>query len=245
MSDKDYAQIFVLEDNIDAWNIVDRALNDKYTLVHAKTVAEARSILERERFDLLLLDVVLPDATGFELCSWAQTQPFLKGIPIVFLTSKGELDARLQGFELGADDYIPKPCTMKELRARIDVKIRRRKQAVGLQFDGLTINFLEQRVLARIDNKVQELDLTPREYKLLTYLARHAGSVLTRSQILREVWGGATESSSNINVSSRSIDTHIAALRKKMGPFARYIKSVHGAGYRFQPPPQRSSERSA
>jgi DNA-binding response OmpR family regulator len=105
--------------------------------------------------------------------------------------------------------------------------MRRRQQVEQLVFNDLIINFLEQRVIGKTPGGQREIDLTPREYRLLCYLARNCGVALSREDILKAVWG------ESMHVSNRSIDTHVAALRRKMGPMARHIKSVHGTGYRF------------
>lgn len=220
-------RILVLEDSVDQWQLIDRALNEAYQLTPATTLQDAYKAIESERYDLFLLDVLLPDGQGYDFCSYVRGRAATKDVPIVFLTSKAELEHRLAGFEVGGDDYITKPCTMKELRARIDVKMRRRQAVEQLVFNDLMINFLEQKVIAKTPAGPQQIDLTPREYRLLCFLARNSGAVLSREEIMKSVWG------EQMHVSNRSIDTHVAALRRKLGAQARHIKSVHGTGYRF------------
>ena len=224
--------VLLIEDSADAFQLVKRALGASVHLEWAKTVRQATEMLDRKCFDLILLDVSLPDGDGFQLCSVMQTHDRWKTIPVLFVTARNSVADRVLGFSVGADDFISKPYDLTELKARVDAKIRKRERMKAaadiLVFDDLQINKASQK--ATVDGgggAPRDLGLTPIEFKILLLLASQPGVVMSRDQILNSVWG------ENIHVYSRSVDTHISKLRKKLGDSCPYIASVHGAGYRF------------
>ena len=176
--------------------------------------------------DLILLDVMLPGKDGFDVCRDLR-RAGLK-MPIILLTAKTQEAEKILGLELGADDYVTKPYSPRELRARIKAALRRASDALPqtYRFDDVEVNFT--RFEARRGGRL--LELTPIEFKLLTVLVRHRGQVLTRQQLLDEVWGRDTF------VTDRVVDNRILNLRKKIEPVPaapRYVSNVRGAGYRF------------
>jgi DNA-binding response OmpR family regulator len=220
-------RILLVEDTKEHAALITESLGDGYQITWCQSMKDALRSVSSEVYDLFLLDIMLPDGDGYQILAQLKNQAHSKDIPTIFMSSKKEVTDKVIGFSLGADDYIVKPCAALELKARVDSKLRGRKTEV-LHFADLKINFLNQEVQVKMeDGSHQELDLTPREYKLLIFMARNSNVVLSREQILKSVWG------ETMHVSDRSIDTHVAALRKKMGPCAAYIKSVHGTGYRF------------
>ena len=186
------------------------------------------SVLRKGRFDVVLLDVMLPGADGFEVCRRLRAAPELATVPVIMLTARGDDVDKIVGLELGADDYLAKPFNPRELLARIHAVLRRGR-AVTTRRDRLRVGRLE------IDFDAREVTvagrrpaLTAYEFELLAALARAAGRVLSRDQLLDALKGAAYETF------DRSIDVHISKLRAKLETNAkepRYIKTVRGAGY--------------
>ncbi len=182
--------------------------------------------LEEARFDLLLLDVMLPGLDGFDVCRRLRRAG--SQLPIVLLTAKAQEAEVVMGLELGADDYVTKPFSPRELRARLKAVLRRRDDTPRqVRFGDLEVDF-ERVELRRGGTPVE---LTPIEFKLLSTLVRHPGRVLTRQQLLDRVWGPETY------ITERVVDTHVGNLRKKIErepKQPRYVVSVLGVGYRFE-----------
>jgi two-component system phosphate regulon response regulator PhoB len=223
--------ILLVEDSLDAFNLVKRALGSSAQLEWAKSLGEASRILQKKIFDLILLDVMLPDGDGYRLCSILQTDDQLKNVPVIFLTAKNSVSDKVLGFSVGAEDFISKPFDGLELKARVDSRLRKRDrekvESDILKFGDLEINKSTQRVQIYENGQTVQVDLTPIEFKLLLFLSKELGKVYSRDEILNSVWG------ESIHVYSRSVDTHISKLRKKLGTKADYVESVHGSGYRF------------
>jgi two-component system phosphate regulon response regulator PhoB/two-component system alkaline phosphatase synthesis response regulator PhoP len=178
--------------------------------------------------DLILLDLMLPDADGFEICKYLRKKDEFASVPIIMLTAKGEETDKVLGLELGADDYVTKPFSPKELVARVKAVLRRQhkedvlnKIVVG---DLLTI-FPEKHEAFAEGNKI---DLTTTEFKILTLLASKKGWVFTRDQILDYLWGQEKA------VLDRTVDVHIKHLREKLGKAAGLIKNIRGVGYKLE-----------
>lgn len=182
--------------------------------------------VNEEPFDLLLLDVMLPGKSGYDVCREVRRNK--PDLPIIMLTARSHEAEKVLGLELGADDYVTKPFSPLELRARIKAQLRRSKktQPSSFTFSSLLINFDRMEVL----DGDRSIELTALEFKLLTALIQNVGRVLSRDFILDLVWG------TNAVITDRVIDTHIANLRKKLGPNgATHISSIRGMGYRFDP----------
>ena len=175
--------------------------------------------------DLILLDVGLPDMSGFEVCQKLRQST---DVPVIMVTARGQDEDKIHGLETGADDYVVKPFNPKELVARIKAILRRsegnQKQTQNrLSYENLEIDLLRRRVSL----KGSSLDLTPKEYDLLTFLVSRPSVVLTREEILTEVWGSE-------HLDARSVDVHVRYLREKLGKdAAHYIRTVWGKGYQF------------
>lgn len=181
--------------------------------------------------DLLLLDVMLPDIDGWEVCRRLKRQERTASIPIIFLTARGTEIDEVVGLELGAEDYIAKPISMAKLLARIRSVFRlKEKQGVLPQDrDILRIGAMEidaSNHLAKIDET--KLQLTKKEFQTLFYLASHCNRVISRETLLSEVWG------SNVHVTERTVDVHIRKIREKLGSYATHIETLKGVGYRFR-----------
>ena len=178
--------------------------------------------------DLILLDLMLPDADGFEICKYLKNKDEFASLPIIMLTAKGEEADKVIGLELGADDYVTKPFSPKELVARVKAVLRRQvkdeilnKIAIG---DTLTI-FPEKHEAYIEGNKI---DLTSTEFKILTLLASKKGWVFTRDQILDHLWGQEKA------VLDRTVDVHIKHLREKLGKAGSLIINIRGVGYKLE-----------
>jgi len=188
-------------------------------------VATGEAALAAATPDLVLLDVGLPDTDGFSVCRELRSR---SGVPIIMVTAKGEEVDRVVGLELGADDYIVKPFGFRELLARIRAVTRRtseRPATRSARVGSLELDVRGRR--ARVDGR--ELDLTPKEFDLLVLLAREPGAVVSRSEILQEVWQTTWYGS------AKTIDVHVAALRKKLGD-PSWIETVRGVGLRLHVP---------
>jgi len=176
---------------------------------------------------LILLDLMLPGMDGLTVCRELERDPVTAPIPVIMLTAKGEELDRVVGLELGADDYVVKPFSVRELILRIRNILKRQVQAVngaGLSRHGVTVNQSAHKVSVN----GAEVDLTATEFRLLGTLLRHAGQVLTREQLLNGVWGYQFEGY------ARTVDTHVRRLRSKLGEAADVVETVRGVGYRFR-----------
>jgi len=191
------------------------------------TGEDALEVLDRESIDLIILDIMLPKMDGFETCRHIKQDKKLSGIPIIMLTAKGEEVDKVVGFELGADDYVVKPFSPRELILRVKAILKRgkRKEAEKdiLSVYKITIDIPRHKVF--FDKK--EVELTLMEFKLLVTLIERIGRVQSREQLLDDVWKIDRE------VTTRTIDTHIKRLRKKLGKAGKLIETVRGIGYRF------------
>jgi DNA-binding response OmpR family regulator len=201
--------------------------------------------LSKRPFDLLVLDVMLPDMNGFELCARLRAIPAYQSVPVLFLTAKNTLEQKIMGLSLGADDYITKPFNPEELRARVMARLRHlqhqpQREAV-LEFSGLRMDLAARRVFALSGQHREEIRLTKKEFNLLAFLAGKPDTLRSREQILSAVWPD------DVNVTERTVDSHISKLRRKLGVHADRIESVHAEGYRFNPaaPSEIHSSRAA
>lgn len=221
------AHILVVEDEEDLRQILAYNLRQAGHEVALVARGEEAIRLARERLpELMLLDLMLPDLAGTEVCKIIRRDPATCWLPILILTAKGEEIDRVIGLELGADDYVTKPFRLQDLLLRIDAILRRSRakpEAGVITFGRLRID----RSACRVWVDGREVALTPIELKLLVTLHGARSRVLSRDQILEHVWGSEDE------VSGRTVDTHVKRLRDKLGPAAVYLETVRGVGYRF------------
>jgi two-component system phosphate regulon response regulator PhoB len=199
-----------------------------YDVHEAEDCREARARMVDVRPDLMLVDWMLPDMSGLELTRSLKRSRDTEEIPVIMLTARSTESDKVGGLEGGADDYITKPFSPRELLARIQAVLRRAQPAGGgdiLEADGLKLNDSSHRV----SSGEREISLGPTEYRLLHFFMSHPERVFTRGQLLDRVWGG------NTYVEERTVDVHIRRLRKALEPFAleRLVQTVRGAGYRF------------
>jgi two-component system phosphate regulon response regulator PhoB len=199
-----------------------------FDVAQAEDSRGARALIADQRPDLIVLDWMLPEMSGLELVRLLKKDEVTSDIPVIMLTARGEEEDRVRGLDSGADDYVTKPFSARELHARIRALLRRAAPSGSgevLRADGLELEGRSHRVSA----SGRTVSLGPTEYRLLKFLMTHPDRVFTRSQLLDRVWGG------NVYVEERTVDVHIRRLRKALTEHAyeRLIQTVRGAGYRF------------
>jgi two-component system, OmpR family, phosphate regulon response regulator PhoB len=224
------AMILVVEDEKDLVTTLENNLQrEGYRTCSAQTGEAALELLGRAQVpDLVLLDLILPDISGVEVCKKIREQPRTRSLPVIMITAKGEEIDRVVGFEVGTDDYVVKPFSVRELLLRIRALLRRSNEEPTPQqspsFGCLCLDTAAHRALVLN----QEVILTALEFDLLLTLLERRGRVQTRDTLLNDVWGISAD------VTTRTVDTHVKRLRKKLGPAGEYIETVRGVGYRFQ-----------
>ncbi len=211
------SKILIVEDEKPIVDLISMGLvANGYEIDFALDGEEGADHIMDNHYDLILLDIMLPKYDGYELLEYARRE----NVPVIFITAKGEVKDRVKGLNLGADDYIVKPFEMEELVARVNSVLRRYKSVINLP--NIKINTKTRQVF--LSDK--EIKLTPKEYDLLIYLAENGGTVLTREQILSNVWDTDFDE-------TRTVDLHIQRLRKKLG-LEDSIKTIHKIGYLFE-----------
>ena len=226
------SKILIVEDEPDmVLGLKDNFEFEGYEVVTASDGAAGLERARSEKPDLLVLDIMLPKLSGLEVCKTLRAEGF--GSPIIMLTARGQEIDKVVGLELGADDYVTKPFSIRELLARVRAILRRtegtRKRLARYRFADVELDF--EAYKARRGSET--LELSPREFELLRYLIERKGETVTRDQLLEDVWGYESYPS------TRTVDTHIAKLRAKIGDSGsepRYILTMHGAGYKFVDP---------
>lgn len=208
---------FLLADNLEF---------EGYEVTRASTAEEGLAKLMRHSVSLILLDVMLPFMSGFEFCHQVRSRGWR--LPIIMLTARSDEADRVLGLDLGADDYVSKPFSVRELLARVRAQLRHTDRIVAdeVLFDDVHVN-LRQQLVTRAGRR---LDLAPREFELLRYLLAHRGEVVSREQLLRDVWGYSH------SPLTRTVDNFIAKLRAQLEPQPHdphYLITVHGTGYRL------------
>ena len=221
-------QVLVVDDEPMIREIVVRYLErDGFATLEAADGDRARELVERESPDLVVLDLMLPGTDGLELCRWIRSR---SSLPVIMLTARGEESDRIVGLELGADDYVTKPFSPRELAARVRTVLRRAELDLvtneRLAFDGLVIDSSSREVTRR-DEPIR---LTAREFDLLWFMASHPRRVFAREQLMRRVWGYSSA------VDTGTVTVHMRRLREKIEEDParpRYLETVWGVGYRF------------
>lgn len=220
--------VLIVEDDADIREMLRFSLaRDGYKVVEAESADDAVRILDKPGVDLILLDWMLPGMSGIEFVRRMRTEDHIKDLPVMMLTAKGEEVDMLRGFDSGADDYLTKPFSPKELLARVRALIRRTVSREGevLAVADLCLDVQSHRV--SIGGEV--VHAGPTEYRLLEFFMRNPERVFSREQLLDRVWGRA------VYVDDRTVDVHVLRLRKLLAPknYDQYVQTVRGAGYRF------------
>lgn len=222
-------KIVVVEDESDILELVTFHLEQEgFSVSGCAEGAAALSAIEEQQPDLVILDLMLPEMSGTEICKRLKQADATRNIPVLILTAKGEEIDRVVGFELGADDYVTKPFSPRELVLRVKAILKRIQPQPAdsdvMRLHGLTIDVAGHNVLL----EGAPVELTATEFKLLVTLVERKGRVQTRDGLLQTVWGyeypGFT----------RTVDTHMRRLRVKLGPWGDHIETVRGVGYRFR-----------
>jgi DNA-binding response OmpR family regulator len=221
-------KIALIEDDADLYALLKYNLEkDGFTMVGMQTGKGAIELCRRERPDLILLDIMLPDSDGLDICKGIRAHPELAHIPVIFLTARASETDRIVGLELGANDYIVKPFFIRELIARIKIQFRGQQTAQrALKAGSLELD----RTSCRVNLHGESLALTATEFRLLEFLMSRPGVVFSREQLLDAVWGHDRA------VTDRTVDVYILRLRQKIEPDTTnptFIRSVRGFGYSF------------
>ncbi len=197
-----------------------------WDVVTASDGNDALAKVNNESFDLMILDIMLPGASGFDICKAARK---ISDCPIIFLTALGSENNMLKGYETGCDDYVVKPFSPKELMARVNAVLSRvdasdKSSQTIERFDGLEVNFAARTI--SVDGK--RIELTPKEYDLLFYMIQNKNIALSRDRLLSDIWGY------DFFGDDRTIDTHVKNLRNSLGPYRKFIVTLRGVGYKFE-----------
>lgn len=222
-------KILIVEDEKNIARLIRYNLEKSgYECYSAQSGEEALSLLEKQAVDLILLDIMLPGIDGFEVCRLIKQNDKLKNMPIVMLTAKGEEVDRVVGLELGAEDYIVKPFSPRELTLRIKAILKRGSKEAAkkdmLAIEKVAIDIPRHKVT--VNDK--EVNLTLMEFNLLRILMQRHGRVQTRDVLLSDVWGLDSD------IYTRTVDTHIKRLRQKLGKSGKIIETVRGIGYKIE-----------
>jgi len=222
------SKILVVDDEPEAVELVEFNLKGAgYEVTTASDGAEALNKARRIQPNLVILDVMMPEIDGMEVCKLMRRDPATTGIPIIMLTAKASEVDRVLGLELGADDYVVKPFSPRELVLRVKKLLDRGKPAdlskEKMVFGDLVVDMPRHAVFW----KGKQIELTATEFKLLVTLAQRKGRVQSRDTLLRDVWGYESM------IDTRTVDTHMRRLREKLGPAAKYLDTLRGVGYRF------------
>jgi DNA-binding response OmpR family regulator len=222
------SKILVIEDNPDTRRFLQVMLNREFEVVIAKDGLEGLEIAKNQQPDLIVLDVVMPNLNGYDTCKKLKTTAETENIPVIFLSAKNTTADVTYGISMGAEDYLPKPFDHKELLARIKSRLAR---SVSNPSPKLVVGKLEIDTIKRVASfNRQSIQLTLTEYDILRLLASRFGVVVSREEIMKEIWkDSATETT------DRTIDVHIRSLRKKIPAMTEHIQSVYGVGYRYVP----------
>lgn len=224
------SKILVVDDEFRIRQLIRKyAEFEGYTVKEAVDGMQAIEVCKNEEFDLIIMDVMMPELDGFSACreirKFAQT-------PIIMLSARGEEYDKIHGFELGTDDYVVKPFSPKELMMRVSAVIKRSNGSSNggdgkkdvFTYEKLCVDFTAR--IVTIDGK--RIEMTPKEYELFFFMVKNKGIALERDQLIREVWGY------DFFGDERTLDTHIKLLRKSLGEYSRCIVTLRGVGYRFE-----------
>ena len=196
--------------------------NSNYETEEASSGKEALELLKTKDYDLMVLDIMMPEMDGFTML---KELPVEKRIPTIVLSARGEEYDKLSGFDLGIDDYITKPFSPKELLARIKAVLSRTSKQMPTRYEGESLEINYSAHTLKIDNKI--INLTPKEFEILTYLIKNKDIAISREQLLSNIWGY------DFFGDDRTVDTHIKMLRNNLGKYRNHIITVRGVGYKY------------
>ena len=215
--------ILIVDDDRDLCVTIEKMLAPKYKVLTTTESEGVRKLVAQTNPDLVILDVMMPGTSGFQLCQQLREDHDTQDLPIIFLSAKSAEEDKIMGFQLGADDFITKPFSKAELLARIESKLRRGDANTQVvKSGGITLDLRSYQAYANEN----PLNLTAKEFNILRFLMLKRGQVVTRDQLLSSVWKDTV-------VTDRTVDVHIQSLRKKLGTHADNIHTIYGMGYRF------------
>ena len=226
-------KILIIEDEPDIRKTLEYNISrEGYKVVSASSLSKGKEQINSSDFSLILLDLMLPDGSGLDLCREIKSDKDKSPTPIIILTAKDDEVDKVVGFELGADDYVTKPFSVRELILRIKAILKRgesKKETLEVQrqFGELIMDIDSHEVF--VNN--EQIILTALEFRLLRQLVDRRGRVQSRDQLLSDVWGYSAE------VTTRTVDTHIKRLREKLGTMGKYVQTIRGVGYKFSRTP--------
>ena len=222
------AKILIVEDEPDIRDTLNYNFDKEgFKVLSSPNGKSALKLLEKHDPDIVILDLMLPDISGLDLCRQIKNDKKLSNTSIIMLTAKSEEVDRIVGFELGADDYVTKPFSVRELILRVKVLMKKHTSSEDKD-KSITLGSIYMNLDAHeVQINKEDITLTALEFKLLKHLLLRKGRVQTRDQLLGDVWGYSSE------VTTRTVDTHIKRLREKLGVVADYIQTIRGVGYKF------------
>ena len=220
--------ILIVDDEQNICSLIEKyASFEGYKTQIASNGMEALTLCRENHYDIIIMDIMMPELDGFTACREIKK---IKDIPIILLSARGEEYDRINGFEAGADDYVVKPFSVKELMLRVNAVLKRVNGSTGYQQKNQIVTFsgLEADITARIVRiDGNRINMSPKEYDLFFYMLKNANIALTREKLIYDVWGY------DFYGDDRTLDTHIKLLRKNLGEYGRMIVTLRGIGYRF------------
>ncbi len=225
-------KILVVDDEENIVELVKFNLEQEgYQVTSAYTGKKALDLIKEDRFDLVILDLMLPEMDGFDICRKIRNKTGINRLPVIMLSAKSEEVDKVLGLEIGADDYITKPFSPRELLARVKAVLRRTKVMEEIKSNLINLGELKldlKKYTFKVNDEV--INLTPKEFALLSILMNHPGQVFSRDKLLKEIWGY------DYHGDTRTVDVHVRRLRKKIKEYSEqdYIITVRGVGYKFK-----------
>lgn len=222
-------KILFIEDCIDLQQAVCSALANEYEMHTAMDAERGLTLLHEIIFDLIIIDLGLPTMNGYKLCTIIRAQEKTARVPVIIYSGNLDVEDKLMGFSIGANDYFTKPGDLRELKARIQIQLKeaqKEKSKKQIEIGPFQLDLIKQSVYFRENGKTQTLDFSTLEFRVFHYFLTHIDHVISREQLLNQVWGNAR------HVNDRSVDAVISKLRSKLNSHAVLIQSVHGTGYR-------------
>ena len=222
-------RILIIEDEPDIRKTIEyNFVKEGFKVSVAGSIAEGKKLFLADTVNLVILDLMLPDGSGLDFCREIKSNPSSASTPIIILTAKTDEVDRVVGFELGADDYVTKPFSVRELLLRVKAILKRTPSVTSESIAEQVVGNLRIDFDAHIVKvKGEEIKLTALEFKLLKHFLDRRGRVQSRDQLLQDVWGYSSD------ITTRTVDTHIKRLREKLGSAGDYIQTIRGVGYKF------------
>ncbi len=228
-------KVLLVEDSEESRLLVSRALaNSDIELFIAESKNGLTNLIKTQgaNFDLAVIDIVLPDGTGFEVFEILQTNGMRKDAPVFFLTSSSELESKLMAFNLGADDYLVKPISPIELRARIETKLKKTKiiNSDVIAKGSLRVELSVLKAYVLKNGQKAEIHLTTTEFKILAFLMQNENTTFSQDELIQSIWG------KDVHIIPKTVVSHVYGLRKKLAAESSYIENIPHVGYRFKVP---------